>query len=133
MIPLNEMTVEQRSAIVDTGITFMKAIVDAAGNDNGLALWDKIGETLGPDIKGEILFSMLMGNDGRHITLVSVDGVDHNMIEVIKIIRYRTGLGLKESKDVYVAAKTAPQKIQIDTALRTRFLAELRELGCVAR
>ncbi len=43
MIPLNEMTVEQKSAIVDTGITFMKAIVDAAGNDNGLALWDKIG------------------------------------------------------------------------------------------
>lgn len=96
MIPI-----EHKDEVVQTGISFMRAITDAFGADEGMRLWDTIATTLDPDVKGAIFFTLLTGESSNRITVRGVSGNPGlpDKVQLIKSIRVVTGLGLKEAKD----------------------------------
>lgn len=92
---------EHKEEVINTGISFMRAITDAFGADEGMALWDSIASTLDSDVKGSIFFTLLTGESGDRITvrdvIMNVGAV--NKVQLIKSIRTVTGLGLKEAHE----------------------------------
>lgn len=96
MIPENHST-----AVISTGLHFMRAITEAYGTEEGLALWETIAGTLDPDVKGQIFFAMLTGthNDTVIVRGINLNGVDK--VKCIKEIRNWSGLGLKEAMDFW--------------------------------
>ena len=96
MIPENHST-----AVISTGLHFMRAITEAYGPDQGMRLWETIANTLDPDVKGQIFFAMLTGthNDTVVVRGLQPNGIDK--VKCVKEIRNWTGAGLKEAVDVY--------------------------------
>lgn len=90
---------DHKQEVVQSGISFMRAITLAYGTETGMELWDTITRTLDPAVKCAIFFSMLTGEDSDRITIRSVQGDGANKVAVIKAIRMVTGLGLREAKD----------------------------------
>ena len=140
---------EHKQEVVQSGISFMRAITLAFGTETGLELWDTIASTLDPDVKGAIFFSMLTGEDGDRITIRGTQGNGSNKVAVIKAIRSVTGLGLKDAKDQsdilragggwnhatgtqapYSAGRPITVKIQ-DGMKRQVCVHELQQAGCV--
>jgi len=122
---------EHKVDIIQSGMTFMRAITEAYGTDEGMKLWDTIANTLDPDIKGQIFFAMLTG---EYTNIISVTGHNPsaNRVAMIKAIRTvdRRSPGLKEAKDMsdlISAGKCI--KIEVDPANRSRALVELRNAG----
>lgn len=91
---------DHRTAVISTGLHFMRAITEAYGTDEGMQLWETIAGTLDPDVKGQIFFAMLTGT---HNDTVVVRGVNlsSDKVKCIKEIRNWTGLGLKEAMDAW--------------------------------
>ena len=117
--------------IIQTGMSFMRAITEAYGTDEGMKLWDNIASVLDPDVKGQIFFAMLTGEYTNIIT-VSGHNPNANRVAMIKAIRSvdRRGPGLKEAKDMsdlISSGKTI--KIEVDPVNRSRALMELRSAG----
>jgi len=111
----------------------MRSIVEIAGVDEGTAMWDQICETMGPDIKGAILFSMLTGDNlGTNVCIVSCATV-LKKVEVIKVVRWGSGLGLKEAKDVVDLSYTKPVTFKVIKGQRRQTVHDLRALGCEIR
>ena len=94
MIPENHST-----AVISTGLHFLRAITEAYGPDEGMRLWETIANTLDPDVKGQIFFAMLTGthNDTVVVRGLQLNGIDK--VKCVKEIRNWTGLGLKEAVD----------------------------------
>jgi hypothetical protein len=93
---------DHKTAIITNGLHFMRSITEAYGADKGMELWDTITSALDPDIKGQIFFAMITGtyNDRVHLKGLG-DLAVTNGVSCIKEIRTWSGLGLKESKDIY--------------------------------
>jgi hypothetical protein len=93
---------EHKTAIISNGLHFMRSITEAYGAEKGMELWEKIADTLDPEVKGQIFFAMITGtyNDKIEIRGVTMMG-QNNAVACIKAIRQFSGLGLKESKDMY--------------------------------
>lgn len=93
---------EHKTAIITNGMHFMRSITEAYGANEGLKLWETIADTLDPDVKGQIFFAMITGtyNDRVHLKGIGSAAV-HNAVVCIKEIRTWSGLGLKDSKDMY--------------------------------
>lgn len=146
MIPENH-----KQEVVQSGISFMRAITEAFGSDVGMQLWDTIATTLDPDVKGAIFFSLLTGEEGDAITIrgVTVNGAA-NKVALIKAIRVVTGLGLKEAKDQAdvlctstswdpVTGQSRPGspsnnslRLKIQSGLkRANCVSDLRAVGCI--
>ena len=93
---------DHKTAVISNGIHFMRSITEAYGADEGLKLWDTIASTLDPDVKGQIFMAMITGTYNNRVHL---KGLGHmavnNGVACIKEIRTWSGLGLKESKDMY--------------------------------
>ena len=91
---------DHRDDVIASGLDFMRAITDAFGPETGLELWDRIAQTLDPDVKGQMFFAMLTGQmPGRiRVSGIRPDHLGHK-VEQIKAIRAVSGWGLKESKD----------------------------------
>lgn len=117
--------------IIQSGISFMRAITDAYGTDEGMRLWDTIATTLDPDVKGEIFLAMLTGEYNNIITITG--HVAHaNRVSMIKAIRSvdRRNLGLKEAKDMSDTLSTGRLiKVEVVPSIRHRAIKELREAG----
>ena len=94
MIPDNHNT-----AVISTGLHFMRAITEAYGAEEGLALWEQITSVLDPDVKGQIFFAMITGTHNDTVMLRGVELARADRIKCIKEIRTWTGMGLKEAKD----------------------------------
>ena len=96
MIPENHST-----AVISTGLHFMRAITEAYGPDEGMRLWETIANTLDPDVKGQIFFAMLTGthNDTVVVRGLQLNGIDK--VKCVKEIRNWSGLGLKEAMDFW--------------------------------
>lgn len=123
---------EHKEDIVHTGISFMRAITEAYGNDEGLKLWDAIGSTLDPDVRGHILFAMLTGDfSGRIRVTGTVHGVQ--MVPAIKAIRAATNWGLKEAKDAVDALRELGRPIVFEChhAKRGQIVSDLRAAGLI--
>jgi hypothetical protein len=93
---------EHKVSIISNGLHFMRSITEAYGADKGMELWEQITCVLDEDVKGQIFFAMITGQYNDRILL---KGITHyatnNAVACIKEIRTWTGLGLKESKDIY--------------------------------
>lgn len=96
------MPEEHKTAIISNGLHFMRSITECYGSEKGMELWEKIADTLDPEVKGQIFFAMITGtyNDKIEIRGVGSAG-QNNAVACIKAIRQYSGLGLKEAKDVY--------------------------------
>ena len=80
----------------------MRAITEAYGADEGLKLWEQIAGVLEDDVKGQIFFAMITGqyNDRIHLKGLTTMA-SNNAVACIKELRTWSGLGLKDSKDIY--------------------------------
>ena len=120
---------ENKVDIIQTGMSFMRAITEAYGTDEGMKLWDTIANTLDPDIKGQIFFAMLKGEYTNIITITGYSP-SANKITLIKAMRNVAGYGLKKAKDycdLLSIGKTL--RIEVNPELRTIGLHELRNAG----
>ena len=126
------MTDEHMDAVVSDGIAFLRSITTAYGSEEGMKLWETIANTLDPDIKGKVFFSMLTGAHEDRVTLSgAVAGT--NKISCIKLIRQYTGYGLVEAKDAYEAAGDYGTKVVLKVAPKDRreFIDGLRMNGMI--
>jgi hypothetical protein len=123
---------EHRDDIIQTGLTFMRAITEAYGSDEGLKLWDTIASTLDPDVKGQIFFAMLTGAMPGRIRVVGVNvGSISRKVEQIKAIRHASGWGLKESKDAVddLITSNKPIVFECNPDMRSHYAEMLRQTG----
>ena len=128
---------DHKTAIISNGLHFMRSITEAYGADKGLELWEQITSVLDPDVKGQIFFAMITGQYNDRILL---KGITHsavnNAVSCIKEIRTWTGLGLKESKDIYDRLRTrnldsspSQEYIKVHAEQYSRAVAGLRNVG----
>jgi ribosomal protein L7/L12 len=90
---------QHQNTVISSGLNFLRAITEAYGADEGMALWETIANTLDPDVKGQIFFAMIAGTHNDTVVLSNVKP-GHDRVLGIKEIRHWTGMGLKEAKDV---------------------------------
>jgi hypothetical protein len=121
------------SAVIADGIRFLESITRHYGHEEGLRVWDGIGNVVGNEIKGKIFFAMLTGEVGTRVRFI-VGGAEQrgNAIQVIKAIRTATGLGLKEAKDMWDKSRSESVIVECGTATATQWLVrELKDFGCL--
>ena len=93
---------DHKTAIISNGLHFMRSITEAYGADKGLELWEQITSVLDPEVKGQIFFAMITGTYNDKIEIRGINALGQgNAVACIKAIRQYSGLGLKESKDMY--------------------------------
>jgi len=93
---------EHKTSLITNGLHFMRAITEAYGADKGLELWEQITGVLDPDVKGQIFFAMITGQYNDRVLLKGLSAIGSaNAVACIKELRTWSGLGLKESKDIY--------------------------------
>ena len=121
---------EQKTAVISSGLHFMRSITEAYGPDKGLELWDQITSVLDPEVKGQIFFAMITGNYNDRIEIKDV-GEYANAVSCIKEIRTWTGLGLKEAKDAYDRVRHTKKRewITVKPADYARAVSGLRGVG----
>lgn len=127
MIPENHST-----AVISTGLHFLRAITEAYGPDEGMRLWETIANTLDPNVKGQIFFAMLTGthNDTVVVRGVNLNGVDK--VKCVKEIRNWTGLGLKEAVDAVNQVDSGNvARLTVKPAEHHRAVVSLRNVGFV--
>ena len=127
-----ELNDNQKDEVLNASMNMMRTITDIWGPERGMELWDGIATVLGQDIKGALFFAMLTGEGLGDVILTKVN--TNQAVPVIKQIRYASGLGLKEAKDLYDSARDSGiAKFRVHKDKRMETLKELRNLGCSAR
>jgi ribosomal protein L7/L12 len=97
----NAITNEQKDRIIDCGLELLAAITDAYGVEDGHATWDRLSEVVGTEFKHAVFMDMLSGKTTSTITLYGKNcRQDYNFVSIIKQIRFASGLGLREAKDI---------------------------------
>lgn len=127
---------EHKTAVVSNGLHFLRSITEAYGTETGMELWEQIASVLDPEVKGQIFFAMITGtyNDRVHLRNLGT-GATVNAVACIKEIRTWTGLGLKESKDIYDRLRNKPVGAESTEYLKVnhedyhRAVAGLRNVG----
>ena len=130
---------QHKTAIISNGLHFMRSITEAYGADAGLELWEQIAGVLDPDVKGQIFFAMITGNYNDRILLKGIGAsAQNNAVNCIKEIRAWTGLGLKDSKDMYDRLRnrtfnSGPSQdyIKVDPEQYSQAVASLSRVGFV--
>ena len=126
---------EHKINLINDGITFIRSITEAYGSETGMALWEQISQSIDPELKGQMFFAMLTGDDVNSIELrgaSTVEGTDL-FINQIKEVRFSTGLGLKDAKDLTDKVRSgSPVKITLaDPTQRKRIISNLKNVGFV--
>ena len=118
---------DHEQEILHSGMSFMRAITEAYGSDEGMKLWDTIASTLDPDIKGKIFVALLVGEFGDRLTLrLNQSRYMGGKVEGIKALRQATGMGLKEAKDMHdELCMGKVQEIKIEPTLRRKIIRDL--------
>ena len=120
---------EHETHIVQASLSFIGAVTEAYGADEGLKLWDAINQTLDPDIKGKVFFAMIKGDYRNTIKLTGTYD-SRDLVRAIKCIRTYTGLGLKEAKDLVLRLDSGvAQVIEVDPMVRSEAIVQLRNSG----
>lgn len=84
-----------------TSINWVLAMQKEYGQEMGLKCFDVIRQTFGEDLVGAVLFGIMEGNHRSDELTIKWDGdPNRRVIEAIKEIRFLTGLGLKDAKDI---------------------------------
>jgi hypothetical protein len=120
---------DELDSVVFDGIRFLESITRHYGPEKGMAVWNKMGEAFGDEVKGRVFFAMLTGDSIGRVRFSSTNS--HQAVWAIKAIRTATGCGLKEAKDLFDAAKSKTQNIDINSPDQRRELIKcLRDAGC---
>ena len=91
----------KRNDLVRAGVSFMREAYKFYGVDKGTALWDAVMDEFDPDLKGDILMSMLVGKDSHTVVIRNSIMFNGNRVQAIKALRTFDSKrpGLKEAKD----------------------------------
>lgn len=120
---------EHETHIIQASLSFISAVTEAYGADEGMKLWENINHNLDPDIKGKVFFAMLTGEYRNTIKLTGTYD-SRDLVRAIKCVRTYTGLGLKEAKDLVVRLDQGiAQTIEVDPKVRHEAIVELRNSG----
>lgn len=126
---MQDAQMDTMDLVVSDGIRFLESLIRHYGNERGLEIWDGMGEVLGKEVKGKILFKMLTGTTGTRVAFNA--GYCTQAVACIKAIRSATGLGLKEAKDAWDASKDRTVYLDCRDHPSARNLTQdLRDLGC---
>lgn len=117
--------------VVRDGIRFLESLTRHYGQDEGMRIWDSLGEVIGNEVKGQIFFAMLTGESSNRVKFVQKVGNSGNAVAIIKAIRHASGCGLKEAKDKH--DESFQHHVYVDCyngdAART-LVQDLRSMGC---
>lgn len=114
--------------IIFDGIRFLESIARKYGPEKSIEIWDKLGEAMGQDIKGQVFFAMLTGTGGTRVYVQK--GTCNQAVAAIKAIRVGTGYGLKEAKDAWDLSAMKNVSLECATTKdRDTMVRELRQLG----
>ena len=117
-------------AMIADGIRFLESLTRYYGAEKGMEVWEKLGEAVGQEVKGQVFFKLLSGGYSSRVRASA--GTCTRGVEVIKAIRTYTGFGLKEAKDIWDNSKTSIVTIDTGNSDNARKLArELRDLGMI--
>ena len=126
---MDDQKLDTMEMVVADGIRFLESLIIHYGNERGLEIWDGMGEVLGREVKGKILFKMLTGTSGTRVAFGA--GSCNQAVAAIKAIRMGTGYGLKEAKDAWDLSHNKTVYLDCRDHLTARNLTkDLRELGC---
>lgn len=121
--------------VVRDGVRFLESLTRHYGQDEGMRIWDGIGEVVGNEVKGQIFFAMLTGESSNRVKFVqkagSQAGNSGNAVAIIKAIRHASGCGLKEAKDKHDLAFQHPVYVDCyDSDSARNLVRDLRNMGC---
>ena len=116
-------------SVIFDGIRFLESITRHYGPEQGMAVWDKMGEAFGDEVKGKVFFAMLTGDTVGRVRFTSTNSAQ--AVWAIKALRTATGFSLKEAKDMYDLAKTKTVTVDVKTPEARRELIQcLTDAGC---
>lgn len=113
--------------VVFDGIRFLESLTRHYGAEQGMAVWEKMGEAVGDEIKGKVFFSMLTGESSNRVRIQA--GTCTEAVAAIKAIRMGTGMGLKEAKDAWDLSKIKVVVLDTDREEKRGMVRELRRIG----
>jgi hypothetical protein len=64
-------TIDTMDEIVFDGIRLLESLSRHYGPEKGMAVWDKMGEAMGEEVKGKVFFAMLTGQTGSRVRIQS--------------------------------------------------------------
>lgn len=118
--------------LIHDGIRFLRTMTEFYGMDEGMAIWDKMGDAIPANLRGQIFMAMLCGTTGKHINIsAGRAGATGNAIAIIRCIRENTRLGLKEAKDIWDESRMRTVSVVCDPKFINKFSQDLRHLGCI--
>jgi ribosomal protein L7/L12 len=97
------MTYRFSNRLTVLSLEFIRAAREEAGDlgaDRVYAMMDAFD----PELRDELMFRLIVGDVTGDIKIRRDNSTDNNVIGAIRSIRFMSGLGLKESKDVTDAA-----------------------------
>ena len=116
--------------VVIDGVRFLHSLTQHYGVDRGMAVWEKLGEAMGPEVKGKVFFAMLTGGGPSNIRIQA--GTCTESVQAIKAIRNATDMGLKEAKDAWDLSKTQVVTLRnIHQHVRNDLVRVLRNIGMI--
>ena len=118
--------------VIRDGIRFIESLTRHYGQEEGMRIWDGIGEVVGTDVKGQIFFAMLTGETSNRVGFLQGTASHGYAVNCIKAIRGATMMGLKEAKDAYDASSTKRTYVEcIDSTAASTLVGALRGFGCI--
>jgi ribosomal protein L7/L12 len=115
--------------VVFDGIRFLESLTRYYGAEKGMAVWDKLGEAVGDEVKGKVFFSMLTGKSSNRIRIQK--GSCTQAVAAIKAIRMATSMGLKEAKDAWDLSGMKVVTLDVAHEEKRDAVRNLRNLGMI--
>lgn len=118
--------------VIRDGIRFLESLTRHYGQEEGMRIWEGIGEVVGVDVKGQIFFAMLTGEMSNRVGFLQGTAGHGYAVPCIKAIRGATGMGLKAAKDAYDASFTQRTYVDcVDNDAARALSIALRGFGCI--
>jgi ribosomal protein L7/L12 len=115
--------------VVFDGIRFLESLTRYYGAEKGMAVWNKLGEAVGDEVKGKVFFSMLTGESSNRIRIQK--GSCTQAVAAIKAIRMATSMGLKEAKDAWDLSGMKVVTLDVAHEEKRDAVRNLRNLGMI--
>lgn len=127
---MNKVENIQFNEMVSDGIRFLESLTRYYGPEQGMEVWEKLGEAVGDEVKGAVFFSMLTGEFGTKVRIQA--GSCTQIVTAIKSIRLGTGCGLKEAKDAWDLSTTQVVTLDAhDRESKRLMVRDLRSMGMI--
>jgi len=119
--------------VIRDGIRFLESLTRHYGHEEGMRIWEGIGEVVGTEVKGQIFFAMLSGETSNRVGFLQGSAsTTGNTVSCIKAIRGYTGMGLKEAKDAFALSASKRSYVEcFDSSAAHSLCVALRGFGCV--